>query len=126
MGTVLLVEDSLTDTEVLTRYLGQAGFTVINVDNGEEALVKLQTQKPSLIILDVILPGQSGFELCHEIKTNDKTKQIPVIICSSKGTEADKIWGSMLGADAYLTKPVELQQLMEVLGRLVPYKNAAT
>lgn len=126
MSTVLLVEDSLTDTEVLTRHLRQAGLTVVNVYSGEEALIKLQTSKPNLIILDVILPGQSGFELCHELKTNNQTKQIPVIMCSSKGTEADKIWGSMLGADAYLAKPVEQQQLMQVLERIIPYKNAAT
>lgn len=119
MSTVLIVEDSLTDAEVLKHYLGQAGFSVVNVFSGEEASVKLQTYQPSLIVLDVILPGQSGFELCHEIKTNDRTKQIPVIICSSKGTEVDKIWGSMLGADAYLAKPVELQQLMQVLEQLV-------
>jgi len=119
VSTVLVVEDSLTDTEVLTRYLRQVGLTVVSVQSGEEAQVRLQLQKPDLVILDVMLPGQSGFELCHNLKTNDDTKQIPVVICSSKGTEVDKIWGSMLGADAYLTKPVDLQKLMPIVQQFI-------
>ncbi|HBB32501.1 MAG TPA: two-component system response regulator [Cyanobacteria bacterium UBA8803] len=118
MMTVLLVEDSLTETQVLTRYLSQAGLRVISVTNGEEAKLKLQLQTPDLVILDVILPGQSGFEICREIKTNASTQKIPVVICSTKGTDADKLWGSMLGADAYLSKPVNQQELMQIIRQL--------
>lgn len=118
MTTVLLVEDSLTETEILTRYLKQAGLTVVNAKSGEEAQIKLQLQKPDLVILDVILPGQSGFELCRIIKTNASTQRIPVVICSTKGTEADKLWGSMLGADAYIPKPVDQQKLMQTIQQL--------
>ena len=119
MTTVLVVEDSLTDTEVLTRYLKQFGLTVVSVTSGEEAEAKLRLQKPDLVILDVILPGQSGFELCHHLKTNEDTKQIPVVICSSKGTEVDKLWGSLLGANAYLAKPVDRQQLMQIVQQFI-------
>lgn len=119
MSTVLVVEDSLTDTEVITRYLRQVGLTVVSVQSGEEAQARLQLQKPDLVILDVMLPGQSGFELCHSLKTNADTKQIPVVICSSKGTEVDKIWGSMLGADAYLDKPVNMQKLMPIVQQFI-------
>jgi DNA-binding response OmpR family regulator len=118
MTTVLLVEDSLTETEVITRHLRQAGLTVISVTSGEEARVQLQSQKPDLVILDVILPGQSGFELCREIKTNSHTQAIPVVICSTKGTEADKLWGSMLGADAYIPKPIDQKALMQTIQQL--------
>lgn len=118
MTTVLLVEDSLTETEVITRYLRQAGLTVISVTSGEEAHLKLQSQKPDLVILDVILPGQSGFELCRELKTNSNTQGIPVVICSTKGTEADKLWGSMLGADAYIPKPIDQKHLMQTIQQL--------
>ena len=118
MITVLLVEDSLTETEMLTRTLGQAGLKVISAISGEEALIKLQTQKPDLMIIDVILPGQSGFELCHEIKTNKSTQQIPVVICSTKGTDVDKLWGSMLGADAYIPKPVDQLTLLQTIQKL--------
>ncbi|HCF28388.1 MAG TPA: two-component system response regulator [Cyanobacteria bacterium UBA11049] len=119
MSTVLVVEDSLTDTEVLTRYLKQIGLTVVSVASGEEAEAKLRQQKPDLVILDVILPGQSGFELCHHLKTNEDTKQIPVVICSSKGTEVDQLWGSLLGANAYLAKPVDRQKLMQIVQQFI-------
>lgn len=119
MSTVLVVEDSLTDTEVLTSYLRQFGLTVVCVQSGEEAETKLRHQKPDLVILDVILPGQSGFELCHYLKTNEDTKQIPVVICSSKGTKVDMLWGSMLGANAYLAKPVDQQKLMQIVQQLI-------
>ncbi len=118
MITVLLVEDSLTETEVLSAYLKQAGVTVVSVTSGEEAQIKLQSQKPDLVILDVILPGQSGFELCRELKSNANTQGIPVVICSTKGTDADKLWGSMLGADAYIPKPVDQKKLMQTIQQL--------
>ncbi|WAL61484.1 response regulator transcription factor [Thermocoleostomius sinensis] len=117
MTTVLLVEDSLTDTEIMTRYLWKAGLTVISVTNCEDARKKFQHQKPDLIVLDVMLPGKSGFELCRELKTNTETKEIPIVICSTKGTEADKFWGALLGADAYLPKPVDQKELMNIILR---------
>ncbi|MGF1537341.1 MAG: response regulator transcription factor [Elainellaceae cyanobacterium] len=119
MTTVLLVEDSLTETELLTQYLRQAGLIVISVMNCEEARLKLQAQMPDLVLLDVILPGQSGFELCRELKTSTGTENIPVVICSTKGTQADQIWGTMLGADAYLPKPVDKQELTKTVLRLI-------
>ncbi|NEP00618.1 MAG: response regulator [Symploca sp. SIO2E9] len=118
MTTVFLVEDSLTDTEVMSNYLKQEGLIVVSTNNGDDAQSKIQSQKPDLVILDVILPGKSGFELCHQLKTNFHTKEIPVVICSSKGTEADKLWGSMLGADAYISKPVDKLQLMQAINEL--------
>ncbi|MEO1391710.1 MAG: response regulator [Cyanobacteria bacterium J06634_5] len=115
MTTALVVEDSLTDRELLTDYLEQSGITVQSVQSSEEAIQILQTDSPDLLFLDVVLPGQSGFEFCRDLKTNETTQSIPVIICSTKGTDADKLWGSMLGADAYLTKPVDQQQLTEAV-----------
>lgn len=118
MTTVLLVEDSLTDTEIMTRYLRKAGLVVVSVTSCEDAKIKLQSQIPDLVLLDVILPGQSGFELCRQLKTNASTKQIPVVICSTKGSEADKLWGKMLGADAYLRKPIDPHELLSTVWRL--------
>ncbi len=119
MSTVLLVEDSLTDSKRLTGYLQQSGLTVVSVGSVEEAQEKLHRLKPDLIVLDVILPGQSGFELCLELKTNPSTVSIPVVICSSKGTEGDKLWGNLLGADAYLPKPVDQQQFVQTVRQLL-------
>ncbi|MEC4815674.1 MAG: response regulator [Scytonema sp. PMC 1069.18] len=119
MTTVLLVEDSLTEMQVLSHFLKQSGITVVCARSSEEAQIKLQFQTPDLVILDVILPGQSGFELCRELKTNSQTQHIPVVMCSTKGTEADKLWGSMLGADAYIAKPVDRQQLLQIIYKLI-------
>lgn len=119
MSIVLLVEDSLTDSKRLTLCLQKSGLTVISVGSVEEAQEKLSYLTPDLIVLDVILPGQSGFELCLELKNNPGTVAIPVVICSSKGTEGDKLWGSLLGADAYLAKPVDQQQLVQTVQQLI-------
>lgn len=118
MTTILLVEDSLTETELLTRYLRQAGLIVVSAANCEEARIRLRSQPPDLVLLDVILPGQSGFELCRELKTHASTAQIPVVLCSTKGTDVDKLWGAMLGADAYLPKPVDPKELTTTVLRL--------
>lgn len=119
MATALIVEDSITDRDLLTRYLQQSGITVTSAQSSEEALKMLQTAPPDLVFLDVVLPGQSGFEFCRDLKTNENTQNIPVVICSTKSTEADKLWGSMLGADAYLTKPVDQQQLSQTIEQLI-------
>lgn len=121
MSTVLVVEDSLTEMQLITHYLQQAGLTVIGATSGEEAQIKLQTQKPDLIVLDVILPGQSGFELCRELKADPNTSRIPVVICSTKGTEVDKMWGNLLGANNYLTKPIDPDALIRTVRQFVSY-----
>ncbi|MCG8362745.1 MAG: response regulator [Pseudanabaenales cyanobacterium] len=119
MVTALIVEDSLTDRERLTHYLQQSGITVLGVQSSEEALLEIQAKLPDMVFLDVVLPGQSGFEFCRDLKTNKKTQDIPIVLCSNKSTEADKLWGSMLGADAYLSKPVDQQQLAEAIQQVI-------
>jgi two-component system, chemotaxis family, response regulator PixH len=104
MSTVLLVEDSLTEADGIRRSLQAAGLIVFNAQSSEEAQTWLTNQRPDVIVLDVILPGQSGFELCRELKENNSTDSIPIVMYSHKQTEADRMWGQMLGANAYLGK----------------------
>lgn len=111
----MIVEDSVTDMELLKLYLQKEGLLVMPVNSGEDAQAKLQQQKPDLIVLDVILPGQSGFQLCRQLKSDPQTKNIPIVLCSTKNTEVDKAWGKMGGADAYLTKPVDRDKLLETI-----------
>jgi two-component system, chemotaxis family, response regulator PixH len=118
MNTVLVVEDGLTDMEILSRYLQQAGYSVISAKSSEEAQEKLDSTKPDLIFLDVILPGKSGFEMCRELKTNPNTSKIPVVFCSTKDSDVDKMWGTMLGADAYISKPINQDELAVTLKQL--------
>ncbi len=119
MSTVLVVDDSSTDMEIFSQCLRQAGLSMISAKSGEEAQAQLASNSPDLIILDVILPGQSGFELCRELKNDDGTRRIPVVMCSTKGTDVDKMWGDMLGADAYLTKPVNPDELINTVRKLL-------
>ncbi|MBO3461451.1 response regulator [Aetokthonos hydrillicola Thurmond2011] len=119
MNTVLVVEDGLADREIISQYLQQAGYFVISAKSGEEAEEKLQKNKPNVIFLDVILPGQSGFEMCRELKKNPQTSKIPIVICSTKNSDADKMWGKMLGADAYLSKPINQTELISTLNQII-------
>ncbi|MDJ0735052.1 MAG: response regulator [Nostocaceae cyanobacterium] len=118
MNTVLIVEDGLTDMEILSRYLQDAGYSVMNAKSSEEAQEKIDNMQPDMIFLDVILPGKSGYEICRELKENPKTKNIPVVFCSTKSSDVDKMWGTMLGADAYLSKPINQDELTVTLNNL--------
>jgi chemotaxis family two-component system response regulator PixH len=119
MSTVLVVEDGLTDMEIIRSYLQQAGYSVISATSSEEAQTKIDASKPDAILLDVILPGKSGYEICRELQNNPNTSQIPVVFCSTKNTDVDKIWGNMLGAKAYLSKPVDREELEITLRKLL-------
>lgn len=119
MSTALIVEDSVTDMHVLSRCLQQGGLNVLTANSGEEALTKLNNHKPDIIILDVVLPGSSGFEICREIKSAAATSNIPIVICSTKGGEMDKFWGMKQGADAYLAKPVDQEEFVRTVKQLI-------
>ncbi len=119
MSKVLVVDDSLTDRKTTTTYLEQAGLSVMDVESAEEALEKVGQYQPNIIVLDVVMGGKSGFELCRTLKANGDTKTIPVILCSSKSTEADKMWGDVVGADAYLAKPVNRDELINKVQQLI-------
>jgi two-component system, chemotaxis family, response regulator PixH len=112
MATVLIVEDTNTEAEIIGGTLRGAGFVTIRAVSSEDAKTKLSEQKPDLIILDVVLPGESGFELCRELKEAPNTQMIPIILCSTKNTEMDKFWGMKQGASSYLTKPIVAADLI--------------
>jgi DNA-binding response OmpR family regulator len=117
--TALVVEDSLTDMQILIACLQTAGINVLAAQSGEEAIATLKNQKPDIVVLDVVLPGCSGFKVCRELKGKAETSNIPVVICSTKGTEMDKFWGMKQGADAYLTKPIDQEELVNTIKRLI-------
>jgi two-component system, chemotaxis family, response regulator PixH len=119
MTTILIVDDSITDQQIVSGVLVQAGYTVMTATNEQEANSRLAAQRPALIILDVVLPDRSGFEICRDWKDDSAIKDIPVVICSSKGSKMDKYWGMQQGADAYLAKPVDTRELIQTVQKLI-------
>jgi DNA-binding response OmpR family regulator len=119
MSTALVVDDSRTDLQIVMGCLQEAGIQAITAQSGEEALEKARSQKLDIIILDVVLPGISGFEICRELKAATATKNIPIVICSTKGSEMDKFWGLKQGADAYLPKPLDQAEFVRVVTSLI-------
>jgi CheY-like chemotaxis protein len=118
MSKVLVVDDVYSELELICRILREAGMDVAEARNGEEAIARIRENLPDVVILDVIMPGMNGFEVIRELRDDPKTKNLPVVFCSQKNTEIDKVWGMELGADAYLTKPFEPQQLLHIVERL--------
>ncbi|MGQ4646369.1 response regulator [Lyngbya aestuarii] len=119
MNTVLIVEDSLTEQVILAKYLQQAGFQVLTASSATEAMVTVSRHQLDVIILDVVLPDRSGFEICRELKAQAHTSSIPIIICSTKGGKMDKFWGLTQGADAYLSKPVDQEEFIDAVKHLL-------
>jgi DNA-binding response OmpR family regulator len=119
MSTILVVEDSITDQQVISSTLKREGYAVITAGSEKEALDRIANQKPDLIVLDVVLPDRSGFELCRDLRDSETTKDIPVVMCSTKSSNMDKYWGIQQGADAYIAKPVDENELLKVVRKLV-------
>ena len=119
MSTVLVVEDTLSQLELMSNYLRDSGYTVIIATDAKEALNKAVKQQPDAVVTDVVMPGMSGFELCRKLKKNPATEQLPIIICSSKDQEIDRLWGMKQGADVYVTKPFTREQLVSAVKSVV-------
>ncbi|MEO1375394.1 MAG: response regulator, partial [Cyanobacteria bacterium J06635_10] len=113
--TILVVEDSPSELELISHFLNESGYKVIKATGGQEALEKLELEKPDAVITDVVMPGMSGFELCRSLKKNPATHKVPIVICSSKNQEIDRLWAMRQGADAYLTKPYTREELLRAI-----------
>ncbi|QUY40314.1 response regulator (plasmid) [Acaryochloris sp. 'Moss Beach'] len=115
MKTVLVVDDSPAELKLMCLYLKEAGYLVVSTDDAKDALNKAETQKPDLVITDVVMPEMSGFELCRSLKKNEATQQLPVIICTTKNQDLDKLWGRKQGADEYITKPYTREDFLKAV-----------
>lgn len=109
---VLLVEDEPAQREILRYNLGAEGYDVTMAENGDDALILMEEVMPDLVLLDWMLPGVSGIEICRRLKTRKKTKNIPVIMLSAKSEEVDRVRGLETGADDYVVKPFSVGELM--------------
>jgi two-component system, chemotaxis family, response regulator PixH len=119
MATILLVEDTASERELMTGYLKEAGHLVIDACNGTEALKKLESTTPDLVVTDLVMPGMSGLELCRNLKKDPKTESLPVIACTSKDQELDRLWGMKQGIKIYITKPYSKEEIVNAVTSVV-------
>jgi twitching motility two-component system response regulator PilH len=109
---ILVVDDSKTELMYLTDLLVKNGFMVKTAENAEDAFRRLAEDKPELILMDVVMPGQNGFQLTRSISRDPLYSDIPIVMCTSKNQETDRVWGMRQGARDYITKPVNSDELM--------------
>ncbi len=109
---ILVVDDSKTELMFMTDLLQKNGFSVKTAENAEDAFRRLAEEKPDLILMDVVMPGQNGFQLTRAITRDPLYADVPIIMCTSKNQETDRVWGMRQGARDYITKPVAADELM--------------
>src|SRR5215217_5011090 len=115
---ILIVDDSPTERHVLNDMLTKSGYEVMASDNGEDAIQKAKSLRPDLILMDVVMPGLNGFQATRAISRDPETRAIPIILCTSKSQETDKIWGMRQGARDYIVKPVNRDELLEKIAAI--------
>ena len=115
---ILVVDDSPTERHFMVEILTKNGYQVVTAENGEDGIAKAKAEKPDLMLMDVVMPGLNGYQATRTLTRDDDTKDIPVIVCTSKGQETDKIWGLRQGAQDYLVKPVNAEELLAKIAAL--------
>lgn len=115
---ILVVDDSPTERFYVADVLAKNGYSVVTAENGEEALIKARAELPDVVVMDVVMPGLSGFQATRALNKDPITQDIPVVLCTSKGNESDRIWGLRQGAKEYLVKPINPNELLAKVAAL--------
>ncbi|MBM9889697.1 response regulator [Deefgea chitinilytica] len=118
MKKILIVDDSPTERHFLGELLTKNGFQIITLESGEEAVARTKEIMPDLILMDVVMPGMNGFQATRTITRDEATKNIPIIMCTSKNQETDMVWAKRQGATEYVVKPVDPQELLNKIASL--------
>lgn len=116
---ILVVEDSPTYLRQISNLLQDNGFQTVTAVDGEEALEKAVQEDPRVIVLDIILPKKNGFQVCRQLKTSPITQKIKILMLTSKSQDSDRFWGLKQGADDYMTKPFEDEELLNSIAKLL-------
>ncbi|WP_263081616.1 response regulator [Endozoicomonas sp. Mp262] len=119
MAEILVIDDSPTELYQLTGLLKKHGYTVLTANNGADGIALCRTEKPSAVIMDVVMPGVNGFQATRQLSRDPLTRHIPVIIVTTKDQDTDITWGIRQGAKEYLTKPVNEKALIKTLSSLL-------
>jgi twitching motility two-component system response regulator PilH len=117
MSKILVVDDSPTARAFMVDTLAGTGHLILTAVDGEEALRKASTERPDLILLDVVMPGKNGFHVCRQLKAEATTQGIKIILVTSKNQQSDRMWGLKQGADAYLAKPFDTAELLVTIAK---------
>jgi two-component system alkaline phosphatase synthesis response regulator PhoP len=118
-GKILVVDDEIYIVHILDFSLGMEGYEVVTALDGEQALEKARSEKPDLIVLDIMMPKLDGYETCKRLKADPETKDVPVILLSAKGRNVDQKVGFEVGADDYITKPFSPRKLVERINAIL-------
>jgi len=115
MSKVLVVDDNRTYLEAISSLLSESGLEVSTAMDGVEAMDIIGQQKPDVVVLDIVMPGMNGYEVCREVKKDESTKHIRIVVCSTKDQVFDIEWAKRNQADAYVTKPFKPQELLATI-----------
>lgn len=115
VGTILIIESSLNKLKSITHYLGDRGYKIITATTAREALEIALEEKPDAIVIDVVMPGMNGFELCHFLKNHPIYQKVPIVICSAKNQAIHQLWARKQGADACINKPYTPEELLSAI-----------
>jgi len=116
--TIMVVDDSPTDRYFLTELLSANGYEVIAVESAEAAHELIRSSRPDLVLMDIVMPGQNGFQATREITRAEATRDIPVIVCTSKTQPTDRIWSLRQGARDFIVKPIKREELLSKIAAL--------
>jgi len=119
MARILVVDDSPTETEAFRSVLERNGHEVLNAENGADGVAVARQELPDLVLMDIVMPGLNGFQATRQLTRSPETKNIPVVIVTTKDQETDRVWGKRQGASGYLVKPVSESRLLSEINTLL-------
>ena len=126
MGKVMVVDDALADLRMMESMLRTAGHEVVACTDGEGVEATVLSERPDVLLLDIVMPKRNGYEILRRLKKDDRTRQTPVVLVSCRGEESDRLWGKRQGADEYLAKPFTGADLLTVVRRFTPAGRTPT
>jgi twitching motility two-component system response regulator PilH len=115
MSKIVVVDDSYAELQLIESYLKAANHTVLSYSTADGLEDKIASENPDLIVLDVVMPGRNGFQACRDLKHDLRFKNIPIVLCTSKGQESDKFWGQQQGANGHVVKPFKMEDFLHAV-----------
>jgi two-component system, chemotaxis family, response regulator PixH len=115
MKTILIVDDIKSELDMMANYLTKAGYNIIIAKDGEDAIAQTIAKKPDVVVTDWMMPEMGGLDICRKLKKNPETERIPVIACTAKNSDVDKMWAKKQGINGYVTKPCTQDELVKAV-----------